>query len=231
MSETDLNKMKTEVSREHRWAMAQRVGLISLLLSIVAGIGVLAVRDHYRGQAVEQLGSALNAQRDQLTYCQSLLKSQIKQQADSCDEPVSPSASKVIEGVRGPVGPIGPIGPSGPPGTPGLIGPRGIQGIPGIQGPRGIQGERGLTGKSGQDGKPGEPGSVGPEGPTGPQGATGATGPQGERGQTGEDGQDAVPFAFLFTIPANNPMEEDRTYRCVIQAPSETFTCMQVNRQ
>lgn len=237
---TSLEEFKHEHEQDLRWQRAQKVGIWVLLLSIVAALIIFGIRDYYRGKAVESLGTALNNQREQVERCALL-----PQRAEECQEPITPPAEDIVENV----GPIGPVGPGGPQGPSGPGGPQGEQGIPGMRGP---EGRPGIDGKDGAAGEPGERGPVGPEGdrgpagpegpmgPAGPAGADGAQGPAGPegpagppgpkgdtgpQGPTGPRGTDAVPFTFVFTIPADNPSEEPQTYRCTITSPNETFTC------
>lgn len=119
----------------------------------------------------------------------------------------------------------------------------------GPEGPSGSAGQDGTDGTDGADGKPGEKGDVGPppsdgqvisavaaycsehnncQGPAGQEGATGPKGDTGDTGATGQagiDGTSAVPFTFTFTIPAEPPLQTERSYSCTVTAPSTTANC------
>lgn len=120
-----------------------------------------------------------------------------------------------------------------------IPGETGATGPPGPSGPRGLRGFRGLPGESivGPAGPAGEDGEsiVGPAGPPGSDGKDGkdgedstVPGPTGPSGPAGEDGVSAVPFMFLFTIPADETLPDlspAQTYQCVIPTPGGPFTC------
>lgn len=158
----------------------------------------LAEQARERDEKIENLGTALEAQRQQFRDCMDK-----KASAPGCQTPVAPPASSIgppgppgDPGITGATGPRGPVGPTGPTGPRGPMGLRGVQGLPGEEGadgspgPKGDKGDKGEagTGQPGSDGAKGDPGADGKPGETGPQGVQGERGPEGERGPDGPPG-------------------------------------------
>lgn len=189
---SDLEEYEAQRRSDQRWKWAQRIGMVILILAIIAGMGVLYLRDQKRGQAITDLGTALNVQRQQTIDC-------AKNPEDpSCNEPVVPPAEDIVD-----EGEVGPVGPMGPPGEQGPIGPQGpspsfaqVQNAVDLycstgrcdgknpsasqvanavamycddrgecQGPKGEKGDTGEAGTDGLDGTNGVDGATGPRGP------------------------------------------------------------------
>jgi hypothetical protein len=185
----DYEKQKRS---DYRWRLAQRIGMIVLVLAVIAGMVALYVRDQRRGEAITQLGTALNSQRQQTIDC-------AKTPNDpTCDVPVAPPAEDIVD-----EGEVGPVGPMGPPGDQGPVGPQGpapsftqVQNAVDLycstgrcdgkrpsasqvanavalycddrgecRGPKGDTGDTGEPGTDGTDGLDGTDGEVGPRGP------------------------------------------------------------------
>ena len=185
----------------------------SVVVSAVIAAGVaFGVQSYYRGQAIQELGTALNNQRQQTIDCASE-----EPGTPGCNTPVAPPAEDIIEAAAGPVGPIGPVGP---PGTPGRDGDTGATGATGVRGPAPTAAQVQLAvdrfcsdgqcdgqapsasqvsnavllycNARGQcRGPEGQDGTNGSDGRSGTDGADGADGVDGARGETGPPPSDA----------------------------------------
>lgn len=192
---TEMEQFEAQKRSDKHWKWAQRVGMLILILALIAGMITLYVRDQRRGDAIVDLGTALNSQRQQQIDCAE------KPNDPTCNKPVAPPAEDIVdEGSIGEVGPMGPPGPQGPTGAAGAEGPapsfESIQNAVDIycstgrcdgKNPsanqvanavalycddrgecRGPEGQEGKAGKDGLNGSDGQDGQNGPEGPRGP---------------------------------------------------------------
>lgn len=214
----DVDQLTRELRQDRYNKTLTNIGRNCMLFALVAGVCVLGLRDHYRGQAVEDLSSALDTSRDQVAYCADNPEAR---STDACTRSVVPAASDIIESLPGPVGPVGPQGDVG---LMGPQGPRGATGAQGAQGPQGPRGKTGATGASttGMDGSQGPPGPQGEAGPVGAQGPQGQTGPQGQQGPAGPQGPqgpqgespNSITFTYLGVEYTCTDPDQDGNYQC-----------------
>lgn len=87
-----------------------QVEVLLVLAAIVSALIAFGIQSYYRGQAIENLGAALNNQRQQVIDC---ADETVPTTTEDCSTPVAPPAEDIIEDAPGPVGPIGPMGPEG----------------------------------------------------------------------------------------------------------------------
>lgn len=167
--------------RHAGWAFVALAVVVAILLTalvvVIARAGGLRDDVENTQGDVDALAEALEAQRQQFTYCTAKGR-QNNDLPPYCDDPVAGEPRTIT-------------GPPGPQGVPGSTGAQGIQGPPGPAGPRGRDGADGQNGARGPRGAPGESvtGPQGPQGPEGPQGPAGPAGPAGADGQDGAQGR------------------------------------------
>lgn len=200
----DINEIEREQARAKKNAVVMRWGILLILIAIIAALVALSIRDHYRGKAIEDLGSALNQQRQQVADC-------AKPKAErpiglDCKNPVVPNAQEIIKDIErqgpvdvtkvgppGPPGPIGATGPAGPPPSPAAVqaavnlycstgrcdgqSPSSAEVSAAVAAYCDARGE--CRGPRGDAGKNGANGVDGKDGVNGLNGADGAPGPQG----------------------------------------------------
>lgn len=128
------------------------------------------------------------------------------QKAETANEVIK-EGPQGIPGVAGIAGKQGEKGDDGQPGEDGSDGADGDPGSDGVDGDDGTDGSPGPAGAPGSQGIQGEPGPAGAQGLPGPEGSPG---PQGAEGPPGPKG---FPFLFTFTVPADPPFTQERTYQ------------------